>query len=231
MHITHPVYWLGETGDHPLPNTIISSDDINHGVWVPVNPANLAHAVSYTQALEEQGNIHQLIISPEHCLIGTTGHAVIPSINNAVQKWAEVTGKPVKYVMKGMNASVEMYSALSADVPVDSDPSTYADNELIASLNAGDRIIVCGQPMSHSVNYTVRDMIKLLAMYQRQFNKKQVEESLNPILDVAKKIYLLKDGGSAMRGYEDLSNSFCAYLVNEGGHILTCADMLIKEEK
>lgn len=193
LHITHGVFWLNENGEHPKSNTIITSRDITNNIWVPVKPENLSHCLNYIQTLEDQNNNKYLVIQPEHCLIGTTGHAIVPTINNAVQKWAEITGKKVNYIMKGMNCLTEMYSALSADVPIGNDTATYADNELISNLYNSDRILICGQPLSHSVNYTVRDMIRLFNLYQRQFNNKKMNEKDNAINEISKKINLLKD--------------------------------------
>lgn len=226
MHISHGVFWINEQGEHPRPNTIISFTDIQNQVWTPVNSEHLEHCLNYTRSLEEQGNVHQLVIAPEHCLIGTTGHSIVPSINNAVQKWTEVTGKQVHYVMKGTNCMTEMYSALSADVPVGSDASTYADNELIANLYGGDRVLVCGQALSHSVNYTVRDMIRLFRMYQRQFSKKAVPESNDSEVDVAKKIFLLSDCSSTLRGFENQTNNFLSYLREEGANVVSVKEMV-----
>ena len=85
-----------------------------------------------------------LYITPSVCIawlqIGTAGHSVVPVVNSAVQKWTEYTGKRVTYVLKGQNCKTEMYSALSAEVPMEDDPATFADNELIARLFAKDRV-------------------------------------------------------------------------------------------
>ena len=62
---------------------------------------------------------------PDHCIVGSVGHGVVPVIDEALQEWVEATGKPVFYVMKGMNNRTEMFSALEAEVedPEDADTS------------------------------------------------------------------------------------------------------------
>jgi nicotinamidase/pyrazinamidase len=75
-------------------------------------------AKSYTKALEDKGRF-VLCIWPEHCLIGTNGHNVFPPVNDALQAWAATNLKTVDYVQKGENCLTEMYSAISAEVPVD----------------------------------------------------------------------------------------------------------------
>jgi nicotinamidase-related amidase len=127
------------------------------GSWVPVDSNHLEHALSYTKALEEKGRF-VVCVWPEHCLIGTPGHAVVPSLNDALQEWVKVKMTPVEYVYKGMNCLTEMYSALAAEVPVADDPATGLNEKLIDRLHAADRVIICGEAKSHCVNYTMRDL-------------------------------------------------------------------------
>ena len=56
--------------------------------------------------------------------MGSEGHGVVPVLNQALQEWVETTGKPVFYVMKGMNNRSEMYSALEAEVEDPEDVNT-----------------------------------------------------------------------------------------------------------
>ena len=36
LHIAHPCFWTnGETGEHPSPFTLISSEDVKNGTWIP----------------------------------------------------------------------------------------------------------------------------------------------------------------------------------------------------
>jgi nicotinamidase-related amidase len=101
----------------------------------------------------------QVCIWPEHCLIGTTGHAVTPSINAAAQAWCGETHRSVDYVWKGQNLNTEMYSAMAAEVPVEKDKETQFNVSLMKKLNSCDKLIVCGQALSHCVNFTTRDIV------------------------------------------------------------------------
>ena len=73
------------------------------GAWIYQFPDKDAQTWvrSYTKMLEFQGRF-KLTIWPEHCIIGSNGHSVVTSINNALQKWALKSGRPVQYVLKGM---------------------------------------------------------------------------------------------------------------------------------
>jgi len=47
----------------------------------------------------------------------------------------------------------------SLQVPIGTDPSTLLNKRTIDRLEEADRIIVCGQQLSHAVNFTVRDLV------------------------------------------------------------------------
>lgn len=79
-------------------------------------------------------------IWPEHCLIGSPGHAVVPCVNQALQDWAEHSLNTVTYIMKGTNCLTEMYSALCAEVPIKNDSSTCLDTKTITRLEAADQV-------------------------------------------------------------------------------------------
>lgn len=153
-HIAHAIFWvkglelennLGCTVDrHPYPFTIITSREIEEGIWVPVDKSMLPWCLFYTRELEKKGKF-KLTIWPDHCIIGSSGHAIFPPINEAIQKWAIRRNKSVTYVMKGQNLRTEMYSALAADVEDPTDPTTALNTKLISKLRTLDRIYVCGQ--------------------------------------------------------------------------------------
>ena len=65
----------------------------------------------------------------------------------------------MRYINKGQNNFTEMYSALKAEVEYPKDKSTAFNDELLYSLKLADKLVVCGQALSHCVNQTVRDII------------------------------------------------------------------------
>jgi nicotinamidase/pyrazinamidase len=187
LHIAHPSFWISGDDEqkHPDPFTIISADDLVQGKWkprpnltLPLDEAGKLDAyffsgienvqdesgafdltkycVEYSRRLEAKGRF-QICVWPEHCLIGSTGHAVVDSVKEALDEWSEKTGRSVLWVMKGQNLLTEMYSALAAEVPVSR--ATAFNYDLQALFLQSDRLIVCGQAMSHCVNYTLRDIL------------------------------------------------------------------------
>jgi len=179
MHIAHSIFWTDEGGkENPPPYTTISLADVEAGKWVPKNKAHLQHCKFYLRELEIKGKGMSLTVKPEHCLIGTLGHSVVPCINEALQEWATQRLRKISYVPKGHCCLTDFSSALIADVEIRDDPTTYIDPILLGKLNAADRLIVCGQSLSHTVNYTMRD---LLSHWKKEPSK----------------LALLKDGSSA----------------------------------
>lgn len=53
-----------------------------------------------------------------------------------------------------------MYSAIEAEVPIVNDPSTQTNYELLLELTKQSKVLICGQALSHCVNYTTRDILK-----------------------------------------------------------------------
>ena len=147
-----------------------------------------------------------LIIWPEHCLIGTPGHAVEPNINSALQEWAHNNPtSTVRYINKGMNCLTEMYSAIAAEVPLASDPQTNTNLPLLDLLNTADKLVICGQALSHCVNFTMRDVLANWTKANSQ-------------------LVLLTDGASAVPGFEASSTQFVQDMRDVGCTVTTCAE-------
>ena len=144
--------------------------------------------MEYTRALELKGRF-VLIIWPEHCLVGSRGQKVVPSLASALQEWCDYNNTSVEYLQKGLNNLTEMYSAIAADVPLDSDPSTHINRPFLARLNQSQKLYICGQALSHCVNFTMRDV---LANWSREH----------------KNLHLLEDCCSAVPGFEENATTF-----------------------
>jgi nicotinamidase/pyrazinamidase len=230
LHIAHPHFWTSANGvENPPPFTIISASDIESGKWKPRPSVQLPltqlldttifenatavltadesaidaakYCLEYARRLEAKGRF-QICIWPEHCLIGSEGHAMVPCVRQALDEWSVETGASVEFVMKGENLLTEMYSALAADVPVS--PETSFNTKLHASLlKQSDKLLVCGQAMSHCVNYTVRDIV------EHASSKEEVS-----------KIFLLTDCASAVPGFEAAAETFQADMKAAGVQLM-----------
>ena len=203
MHITHSIFWTDSNGNSPEAYTSISAEDVANGIWKPRdNSQHILEYVSYyTSELESRGK-RKLTIWPDNCLIGSPGHAIIPCINDALQEWASDKLNTITYIMKGTNCLTEMYSALSAEIEIASDPSTQVDMNMVQRLITADRLLICGQALSHCVNYTVRDLMS----------------HISP--DYVSRINLVKDGCSPLPNYEDMAREFVGEVQFKGVTVL-----------
>lgn len=211
MHIAHSMVWVDKDGNHPPPFTTITNKDIQEGTWMPSEKAYKEHCLSYTKQLEAKGRF-TLCIWPEHCLIGTPGHNVVPPINSALRKWEYHHFKTVEFIQKGSNCDTEMYSAIIAEVPMREDMSTHLNSKLLQKLHACPQLVVCGQALSHCVNFTVRDIV----------DNWRGENS---------KIVVLEDASSPVEGFESAASEFLEDMKFAGVTITKTTDFLVKSHK
>lgn len=202
IHIAHPICWIGADGKHPSPFTLIQEDDVTgpNPKWRAFNPAWQKRQVDYVKSLKAGGR-YVLVIWPEHCLIGTVGHAVYPVLNTALAGWQDRNFGMIDYVTKGSNPFTEHYSVVKADVPDAGDPTTNINTTFIKRLEEADIILVTGEALSHCVANSVRDIVA-------EFGK-----------EYAKKFVLLEDTTSAVGGFENLADDFVKELTGLGMQI------------
>jgi len=226
LHIAHATFWVNDDNEHPPPFTIITSSDIEKGIWKPrknlklpvrnqlVKPLYfkqakydidgnlklLEYCIEYTRLLEEKGKF-KLCIWPEHCLIGTKGHQIVDQVSTCMTDWSDKTGGSIEWVMKGENLLTEMYSALAAEVPITA--QTDYNIPLLHSLKKSDRLLIVGQAMSHCVNYTTRDIVE-------RWPKNELH-----------KIRVITDCMSPVEGFQKEADQFLNFLEHYG--IRTCS--------
>lgn len=207
VDIAHPVFWKNSEGKNPDPFTIITEDDVRNGVWITTLPSLHSRALEYVHQLKVN-NRYPLCIWPPHCLIGSEGHAVKPVVYDALLNWEKGFAQ-VNYVTKGSNMFSEHYSAIKADVPDPSDPSTQINTALIQTLMETDVIAIMGEAGSHCLANTVKDIAD-------EFG----DDSY------VKKMVLLEDGTSPVPGFEQMQKDFIAEMVSRGMQISNTVDFL-----
>lgn len=205
VHIAHPIFWVNTKGEHPAPFSLITADDVKNGVWRCFNPRFQGRAQAYVDALAKNGR-YVLCIWPAHCLIGSWGHSIVPSVQQALTNWEVNRFAKINFVAKGSNLFTEHYSGVQADVPDDSDPSTKLNTSLIDSLTEADEILITGEALSHCVASTITDVAT-------QFGD-----------DNVKKFTLLQDTTSSVPGFEKLGQEFIARMVKKGMNLTTTKD-------
>lgn len=207
LDIAHPIMWVDGNGNHPDPFTIITEDEVKTGKWRTVKPAWQKRAQAYVEALSVNGR-YPLCIWPPHCIIGTWGHSLVPSFSEALLRWEAKKVRGVDYVTKGSNIFTEHYSAVQADVPDPSDPTTMLNSQLINILQEADEILIAGEALSHCVANTIRDIAN-------NFGE-----------DNIKKFVMFEDTSSNVQGFEQLGTDFVNEMTGRGMKVSTTQDYL-----
>lgn len=208
VDIAHPVFWRDSAGKNPAPFTLISAQDVETGRWTTAQPSMYRRALDYVKALEAHGR-YALCIWPPHCLIGSAGHAVMPDLFAALTEWEKRRFALVDYVTKGSNIYTEHYSAVQAEVPDPSDPSTQINTTLIQTLMKADLIAVAGEAGSHCVANTVRDVANNFG-----------DDSF------VSKLVLLTDATCPVTGFEAFQDDFIREMTARGMQLSTTTDFL-----
>ncbi|WP_445244346.1 isochorismatase [Microcoleus sp. OTE_8_concoct_300] len=191
MQIFHPIFWINEAGEHPLPAaTSITLEDVQQGIW-KVNPAvahSIAngnysalqkHALHYVKKLSEDGK-YPLTIWPYHSMLGGIGHALVSAVEEAIFFHSIARNSQALFEIKGGNPLTENYSVLRPEVLDGPDGNSIAHKNasFIDKLLGFDAIIIAGQAKSHCVAWTIDDLLTEILARDRK---------------LAKKVYLLED--------------------------------------
>uniref|UniRef100_A0A7S2V3L4 Isochorismatase-like domain-containing protein n=1 Tax=Fibrocapsa japonica TaxID=94617 RepID=A0A7S2V3L4_9STRA len=219
MHIAHKGFWRNGEKQMPGPFTAISHEDVKEKKWKPVQEQYQEHAEWYTSMLEKGGRF-TLMVWPEHCLVGTTGNAIVQPINEAVQEWALKSKKTVTYIQKAQHCLTEMYSVFKAEVPLPNVPSTDLNESLLSDLCRSGRyakVVVCGQASSHCVAFSCKDLVEHWPNYAGS----------RPLSD----IILLEDGCSPVSGFEQAAQDFFQEMRLKGVTLAKCQDAKLKPSK
>ncbi len=209
IDIAHPIFWKDSSGKHPDPFTMISTQDVEQGKWLPSIPGLAKRGLDYVKNLQVNGR-YPLCIWPYHCIIGSNGHKVYDDLFQVLFDWELQELAQVNYVTKGSNIFTEHYSAIQADVPDPTDPSTQINTKLIQTLEEADQIVVAGEAGSHCLANTVRDIANNFS------DEKYVE-----------KIILLDDATSPVPGFENLQDDFVREMTAKGMKTIKTTDFLV----
>jgi nicotinamidase-related amidase len=183
--IFHPTWFENGEGQHPKPFTQITVADVETGVWKARYYPQAT--LTYLKALELQGSFTHTIW-PEHCILGSIGHAVVPLLLESIRDWARHTGRPYQPVIKGMHPQTEHYGIFAAEVPLQGQPTTELNVPLLNTLKTFDRIYLAGEAQSHCVATSLRQLLEHAP-------------------DVARKLVVLTDCMSPVPGFEHLADS------------------------
>ena len=192
MQIFHSIFLVNHKGEHPEPYTLISSEDMEQGVW-RFNP-ELSSSLNidetygqeyvrhYTQQLKEGGK-YDLTIWPYHAMLGGIGHALVSAVEEAIFFHSITRYSQPDFQVKGGNPFTENYSVLKPEVLEDAAGERIAEkNEgFITKLLEFDAVVIAGQAKSHCVAWTIDDLLAEIFATDKE---------------LAEKVYLLEDCSS-----------------------------------
>lgn len=161
MQIFHSAWWRDNSGKHPEPFTQITLEDIKAGKWMAL--MNPKWSVQYVDQLEKAAK-KNLMIWPDHCLVGTDGQKLVPALAEAIHYHSAARGATPKFLEKGTVPQVEHYGIFAAEVPYPKNPKASGLNtEYLDLIAQYDRIYVAGEAKSHCVLETMRQMLSYFA--------------------------------------------------------------------
>lgn len=208
VDISHPMWWKDSAGKHPSPFTMITADDMDAGRWTTTQPSAYTRSLKYLRALAT-GKRYPHVIWPEHCLIGDVGHNVHKDVAEAVHEWEQTRYAMADFVTKGSNPWTEHFSAVQAEVPDPTDPSTQVNTRFIQTLEQADIILLAGEALSHCVANTMRDIAK-------NFSDPRFVE----------KVTILTDASSNVTGFDNFGADFLRDLTAMGMKTSTTTTVL-----
>lgn len=189
VQIFHPIFLVDDNGDHPVPNTQITVEDVEVGRW-RFNPgiasslgisveAGQRHLLHYVHSLKSQDK-YDLTIWPYHAMLGGIGHALVPSVEEAIFFHTVARNAQPDIEFKGEHALTEHYSAIGPEILEGDGGILLAEktNKLINLVENYDLVAIAGQAKSHCVGWTIEDLLKQIQARDPQ---------------LADKVYLLTD--------------------------------------
>lgn len=178
QQIFHPSWWVNQAGEHPEPFTIITREEVDNGVWIPLKYKQ--ESIHYVHQLERLGK-KQLCIWPYHCLAGTFGAALEGQFANLVYFHSVARQSETIRRVKGLDPLSEMYGIFKPEYAQE----PFVDEELLQKMKEYDRIFIAGEAKSHCVLESLRQMLEYHA---------------DPAF--GSRVYLLEDCMSCIPGFE-----------------------------
>ena len=228
MQVFHAIFFVDKDGNHPAPYTDIHVSELRDAKW-KFNPA-LAEQfeiapeygqqmmIHYAEELQKSGK-YALTIWPYHAMLGGIGHALVPSVEEAIFFHTIARLANPDIVIKGQTPFTENYSVIGPEVltgPMGESLGTH-DPKFIQQLQNFDRLIIAGQAKSHCVAWTVSDLLDDIMLTDPQ---------------LVKKVYLLEDCTSpvvvpGVVDHTDAADAAYDWFAKAGMHVVKSTDAFL----
>lgn len=147
IHVGHPSFWEMKDGSEVKPFTLVDDNMLKL-----IKPRFCSAYVK--SDIKKNGPV---MIWPEHCVKGDHGYCIYSPLMDALNNWQLKTGKPIDFVEKGQDIRFEMHSAFSRGKNLD----------VLKNIAGYDRVVVCGEALSHCVKQTVEDMLNFFGVLDK----------------------------------------------------------------
>jgi nicotinamidase/pyrazinamidase len=205
--IERPTFWKRGDGAPVTPFTQITHAQVVAGEYAPIDTSLGPQVTAYLQALESQGR-YKLMVWPVHCVIGAWGHNIHGALFEAVGEWERQVQRGAFKVLKGQNPLTEQYSAVRAEVPLQDDPRTQTNHELIDRCRPRGGLFVAGEAASHCVAATLDHLFE-------EFSAEEIS-----------RVVLLQDCMSPVTGFDSHAQACYGRALARGARALTCSQAL-----
>src|SRR5512142_316301 len=227
QQVFHAIFFVDNDGNHPLPYTNISADELRSGKW-RFNP-DLAPGfgisaeygqtmvLHYADELQKHGK-YTLTIWPYHAMLGGIGHALVSAVEEAVYFHSMARLTQPRFEVKGDRPFTEHYSVIGPEVTRGPQGEVLGrhNDAFLEALKGVDAMLIAGEAKSHCVAWTISDFLDDI---------KNIDPSL------ARKVYLLEDCTSPVvvpgADYTDAADAAFARFAEAGMHrVLSSTDFL-----
>jgi nicotinamidase/pyrazinamidase len=157
QQIFYQTWWANADGGSPQPFTTITADDIEKGLWSPVEQPTWSR--EYVKVLHERAQ-KELMIWPYHTMLGTPGHSITPALYEVLIYFTAVRKTDLRLIRKGTLPQTEYYSLFEPEVKVPDDPAGGLNQEFLDWVLSFDAIYFAGQAKSHCVLESVGSIVK-----------------------------------------------------------------------
>ena len=228
MQIFHPIYLIDKSGNNPEPFTLVSYESVKEGFWRfnPLISQSLGisedygerHLLYYTEQLEKGGK-YELTIWPYHAMLGSIGHALVPSVEEAVFFHSIARYSQPDFHIKGDSPFTEHYSVFGPEILTGPNGETIGmkDVKLFNKLIEFDAVLIAGQAKSHCVAWTIDDLLEDISNLDKR---------------LAEKVYILEDCTSpvvvpGVMDYTEEANKAFKRFSDAGMHLVKSTDSIL----
>ncbi len=211
VQIFYPTWWMDRGGAYPAPFTIITNAEAKAGYWSPLYEE--AWSMEYLEQLEEHAK-KQLMIWPYHTMIGTPGHAITPTLYEAIAYHAAARQSAPIFLTKGSIPKTEHYSILEPEVKVSETPMGNLNIPFLEMVASHDLVFIAGQAKSHCVLETVSSMMRFYA------NSPEIVAKLRILMDCTSSV------AHPEIDFDAMANEVLARFANIGLRLVNSTDAL-----